>query len=527
MADNFTEHWSLTGQIAGWDPRRIPTNSQQHMTEQMADSGGQAGFRPEIEAARDRRRATLEAFVVAACLLAAVVAGTLGVWVSYSQTVRDNFRRHLIEFAQAVAQQVDTDVHARIRQPGQIDSPDYLKAVAPLRRLRLGVPGIKYVYTLVRADDGTIRFILDGADPGDNDGDGVEDRSGVWELCKNKQQAVQIAVGRRGVPGRPSATDEPYTDPWGTFMTGYAPFYDASGRQAGAVGVDMDAGVYVARIRTARDRALLGLLPAGVLIVGLSLVFYRIRLRGLGATREVARAAREAEESARVLAKQKQRLRNVIDGTGVGTWEWNLETGVVFINDRWAAMMGYTLEELGTVTVESWKALLHPDDMESVVERLEASFAEMTRVYETDFRMRHCQGHWVWITTRGAVIERTPDGTPLRMAGTHLDITARKETHLALKDSESKFRGLFELSPVGIALNDLRTGQFLQVNDALLAPTGYSREELLALTLLGHHAGLLRRARAEPARLHGKVRPLRPLREGVHPQGRHAATRCS
>ena len=203
------------------------------------------------------------------------------------------------------------------------------------------MPGIKYVYTLVRDGD-QIRFILDGADPGDNDGDGVEDRSGVWELCKNKQSAVQVAVGRRGAPGRPAATDEPYTDPWGTFMTGYAPFFDASGKQAGAVGVDMDAGVYLARIRTARNRALLGLLPAGLLIVGLSLAFYRIRLRGLAAIRDVARAGLEAESAAEVLATQRQRLRNVIEGTGVGTWEWNIETGVVLINDRWAAMIGYT-----------------------------------------------------------------------------------------------------------------------------------------------------------------------------------------
>src|SRR6185436_13887131 len=102
--------------------------------------------------------------------------------------------------------------------------------------------------------------------------------------------------------------------------------------------------------------------------------------------------------------------------------------------------------------------------------------------YEFDFRMHHRDGHWVWISARGNVIERAADGTSLRMAGTHQDITVRKEIDAALKDSERRFRGLFELSPVGIALSDYRTGQFLEANDALLAPTGYTREEFLTLS---------------------------------------------
>jgi diguanylate cyclase (GGDEF)-like protein/PAS domain S-box-containing protein len=452
------------------------------MTEPAADGDSHALPHADREASGDRRRAWLEALGVAACLLAAVVAGTLGVWVSYGNTVRANYRQHLIELAMSVAQQVDTELHARIRRPEQIDNPDYLQAVAPLRRVRMAVPGIKYVYTLVRADDQTIRFVLDAADPGDNDGDGVEDRSGVWEISRNKQQAIQIGVGSNGVPGQPAATDEPYTDPWGTFMTGYAPFYDATGRQAGTVGVDVDAGVYLARLRTVRDHTLLGLAPALGLIVCLSVLFYRTRVRGLAAARGVARAGLEAEQAARMIAIERRRLSNVIEGTGVGTWEWNIESGVVHINDRWAAMLGYELEEIGTVTADFWKSRLHPDDLAPVIERLSASFPGTGGVYETDFRMRHRDGRWIWISSRGNVVERSPEGRPLRMVGTHQDITVRKEMDLALVDSESKFRGLFELSPVGIALNDYRSGQFLQVNDALLGPTGYNREELLALT---------------------------------------------
>jgi diguanylate cyclase (GGDEF)-like protein/PAS domain S-box-containing protein len=451
------------------------------MTEQATDSRERGNPDSPDGVSGDRRRALLEALGVALAVTVAVGAGIAGMWMSSQGTVRDNYRRHLTELAMAAAEQIDVDLHAQIRRPDQIDSPDYRRAVAPLRRMRLALPGVRFIYTLVR-EGPRIRFILDAADPGDNDGDGVEDRSGIWDICHNKTKAVQVALGRGGEPGKATATDEPYTDPWGTFMTGYAPFYDAAGRQAGVAAIDMDASVYVARVVTARNEALLGIIPAGLLILGLSLAFYRTRLRGLSAVRGVATAALEAKHSAGILALERRRLRNVIDGTAVGTWEWNIETGEVLISEHWATMIGRRREDMGIITPDTWKDLLHPDDVAHVMQRLEAGLSGKASVHDTDFRMRHANGHWVWISSRANVTERDTDGKPLRMAGIHQDITTRKEVDVALKDSESKFRGLFELSPVGIALNDFSTGRFLEVNDALLSPLGYSREEFLRLS---------------------------------------------
>lgn len=431
--------------------------------------------------AEHRRRALAEALLIVGAVLIAVGAGATGMWLALEANVRDNYRTHLTELAMAAGQQLDTELHARIRQPAQIDTPDYRSAVEPLRRLRVAIPDVRYVYTLVRDGD-RIRFVLDAADAGDNDGDGVEDRSGVWDISYNKTTALQAALGHDGEPGRPAATEEPYTDPWGTFMTGYAPFYTADGRQAGVVAVDVDAGVFFARLATARQQALFGLMPASVLVLGLGFVAYRMRMRGLTAALGAATATLEAERAADVLALERRRLRNVIDGTSVGTWEWNIESGEVLINDRWAAMIGHGPGELGRVTVDMWKEMVHPEDMPLVADGLAASFEGRAGVYDVDIRMRHAAGHWVWIAARGNVIERAAGGQPLRMAGTHQDISVRKETEVALKASEGKFRGLFELSPVGIALNDFRTGQFLAVNDALLAPSGYTRGEFLNLS---------------------------------------------
>lgn len=429
----------------------------------------------------ERGVALREALVVALAVCVAVGAGIAGMWYASESTVSENYRRHLVELAQLAAQQVDPTLHDRIRDPAQMDSPDYRAAVAPLRRVRDVIPDVRYVYTLVR-DGENARFILDAADPGDADGDGVEDRSGVWEVSSNKTRAMQEALGRNGAPGIATATAEPYTDAWGTFMTGYAPFYDADGRQAGVIALDLDAVAFVSRMVAARNQALLGLLPATLIVLVLPIAFYRTRVRGLLAARGAQEAAVEAARTAEVLALERRRLANVIRGTDVGTWEWHIGSGEVLINERWAGMVGHTTESLGPVTVSAWQELLHPEDTGRVMSRLEASFAGLLNVYEIDFRMRHREGHWVWISARGNVIERDGEGRPLVMAGTHQDITARKQVEVALQDSEGKFRGLFELSPVGIALNDFRTGQFLEVNDALLAPTGYTREEFLALS---------------------------------------------
>lgn len=431
---------------------------------------------------QDRRRARLEALIIGASAAMAVGIAIVGMWAASQSTVRDIYRSHLIQLAVTAAQQVDPVLHQDIRRPEQLDSPDYRRAVEPLRRMRLAIPDIRYIYTLVR-DGPAIRFILDSADPGDSDGDGLEDRSAVWDVSYNKTAAIQVALGREGAPGMSDATRQPYKDPWGTFMTGYAPLYDAAGRQIGALGVDVDAGKYVARMIAARNQTLLGLLPAVLLVGILTYGVYRMRCRGLEDARAVSNAALKAGQDSEVLALERERLRNVIEGTNVGTWEWDIRTGEVLINHHWASMLGYRPDDLAPVTVDAWQKLLHPDDLEPVMESLQASFSGHASVYEIDFRMRHRQGHWVWISARGKVIERDAGRNPLRMVGTHQDITSRKTIMLALEESEGKFRGLFELSPVGIALNDLASGRFIETNEAMRTPTGYSGDEFLNLSI--------------------------------------------
>jgi PAS domain S-box-containing protein len=135
------------------------------------------------------------------------------------------------------------------------------------------------------------------------------------------------------------------------------------------------------------------------------------------------------------LADQSRRLADIIDGTNVGTWEWNVQTGAVVFNERWAHIAGYSLEELAPISIDTWGRLGHPDDMQRSRKLLEKHFSGKLSHYECEVRMRHKDGHWVWVLDRGRVASWTPEHKPLLMSGTHQDISERKANELILVEA--------------------------------------------------------------------------------------------
>ncbi|WP_161957593.1 CHASE domain-containing protein [Mariprofundus sp. EBB-1] len=138
------------------------------------------------------------------------------------------------------------------------------------------------------------------------------------------------------------------------------------------------------------------------------------------------RAIRAAKAMNADLMIEKQRLGSIIDGTHVGTWEWDIPSGKVVFNDYWAQIIGYTLSELEPISIESWVKYTHPDDLNQSNELLKKHFSGDLPYYECEARMRHKNGDWVWVLDRGKVTTWTTDGKPLLMFGTHQDITQRK-----------------------------------------------------------------------------------------------------
>ncbi len=141
----------------------------------------------------------------------------------------------------------------------------------------------------------------------------------------------------------------------------------------------------------------------------------------------------ERKQAEQALLENNQRMKGIIEGTYAGTWEWNVQTGETIFNAVWAQLIGYTLEELAPVSIKTWEQFAHPDDLKKSYDLLERHFAGELPHYNCEIRMRHKDGHWVWINNRGRVITRTADGKPLMMFGTHIDITERKLTINALQ----------------------------------------------------------------------------------------------
>jgi diguanylate cyclase (GGDEF)-like protein/PAS domain S-box-containing protein len=120
-----------------------------------------------------------------------------------------------------------------------------------------------------------------------------------------------------------------------------------------------------------------------------------------------------------------ERLDLALKGADLGVWDWNVPTGETFSDPKWTTMLGYSLGEIEP-KVGGWERLIHPDDLERVTELLNNHLEARTPYYESEHRVCTKSGEWRWILDRGKVFERDAEGRPIRVTGTHLDITERK-----------------------------------------------------------------------------------------------------
>ena len=170
----------------------------------------------------------------------------------------------------------------------------------------------------------------------------------------------------------------------------------------------------------------------------------------LARTRRRQAEIREAElDRNRALAYDRQRFEHILAGTNAGTWEWNVQSGETRFNDRWAGIVGYTLAELAPISIQTWSDLTHPADLARSGALLERHFAGDVDFYDCEVRMRHKDGHWVWVHDRGRVTTWTPDGKPEWMFGTHMDISRTKELQRRLTESQELLERAGQLARLG------------------------------------------------------------------------------
>ncbi|HQF08502.1 MAG TPA: PAS domain S-box protein [Spirochaetota bacterium] len=193
------------------------------------------------------------------------------------------------------------------------------------------------------------------------------------------------------------------------------------------------------------------------------------------------------------LRESEDRWHFALEGAGDGVWDWNASTDRVYFSHQWKAMLGYEDDEIGD-TLSEWDCRVHPDDHDRVYAELNRHFEGKTEVYTSEHRIRCKNGEYKWILDRGKVIDRTPEGKPLRVIGTHTDISELKrnaevlgkaitekeallrELHHRMKNSLAMISGIINLEHERVSDSGLR-----DVLDNIKARIIRSRYGLLSL----------------------------------------------
>ncbi len=183
----------------------------------------------------------------------------------------------------------------------------------------------------------------------------------------------------------------------------------------------------------------------------------------------------ERKSAEKALREVQRRLEMAIQGAKLGTWDWDIQNGTVVFNDRWAEMLGFSLHEIEP-NLDSWKLLVHPEDMPGVMKTLEEHVEGRTPYYQCEYRLKTKSGGWKWVLDSGRVFERDRNERPLRAVGVHLDITERKLAEAALRESEEKYRLVVDTASEAIFV--IQDGFVKFPNKSLLSVSGYTAEEL-------------------------------------------------
>jgi PAS domain S-box-containing protein len=237
-------------------------------------------------------------------------------------------------------------------------------------------------------------------------------------------------------------------------------FVYAAGTCAIAIGARI--GLYAEPVASALS-VLLG-------TVGGSAFVLRVSLR-------LSRLDVERNEVQERLRQSQERFDLALRGAELAAWDWNVKSGEVVFNSRWAEMRGYRPDEIQP-RVEAWTSGIHPDDRPAIDKALNDHFQGRTAEYETEHRVRTKSGDWIWILDQGKVFERDERGQPTRMVGTELDITARKRLQEELRLAEAKSSGILSISADGIISID-DSQRITSFNEGAAKIFGYATNELI------------------------------------------------
>ncbi|MEI8131972.1 MAG: PAS domain S-box protein [Leptolinea sp.] len=197
----------------------------------------------------------------------------------------------------------------------------------------------------------------------------------------------------------------------------------------------------------------------------------------LSITRDISER-KQAEEA---LHAAHLHTESIITAANIGTWEWNVQTGEQSINEEWAQIIGYTRAELTPMSNITYEKLVHPADLKNAIEVSGQYFAGKIPISDYEIRLKHKDGRWVWVHSRGRLVTRTEDGKPLQMFGTHTDISDRKEAEEALHAAHLRTENIITAANIGTWEWNVQTGETV-FNEKWAEIIGYTLAELAPIS---------------------------------------------
>jgi PAS domain S-box-containing protein len=182
-----------------------------------------------------------------------------------------------------------------------------------------------------------------------------------------------------------------------------------------------------------------------------------------------------------VLRAERQKLNDIIVGSGLGTFEWDMLINFWNVNDQWYSIHGLIRETAPEFSEEYFKSIIHPDDESNVTNALNQHITGKEKYFESEFRIQTPLKEWKWVLIRGRISERNLEGKPALMYGTIQEISSLKNMENELKENAAKFSSIFHFSPVGISLNEFESGRFIEANEVLLNKLGFTNDEITNL----------------------------------------------
>ena len=190
---------------------------------------------------------------------------------------------------------------------------------------------------------------------------------------------------------------------------------------------------------------------------------------------------KDLESVIKELEDSEIRWKFALEGSHSGVWDWDLQTNEVFFSKQWKNILGFEEDEIDA-NLEEWENRVHPDDLDMTYKKIKNHLKMKTEIYSSEHRLLCKDGSYKWVLDRGMVVNRDDNGNPLRMIGTHLDLTERIQQEEKIKRQKEKLQKILKISLDGFFINDLK-GNFLDANDAYSKMVGYSYSELMDMSI--------------------------------------------